>query len=65
MSYSTKTKVLSFSSQCQLYKHDLNGSIKGGKQQNKGELLKNRGRSGRDRMVVGFTATYTIGSYHH
>jgi hypothetical protein len=24
-----------------------------------------RGRRGRDRMVVGFTTTYTIGVYHH
>jgi len=24
-----------------------------------------RGRHGRDRMVVGFTTTYTISSYHH
>jgi len=24
-----------------------------------------RGRSGHDRMVVGFTTTYTISAYHH
>jgi len=24
-----------------------------------------RGRSGRDRMWVGFTTTYAIGTYHH
>jgi hypothetical protein len=25
----------------------------------------NRGRRGRDRMIVGFTITYTISAYHH
>jgi len=25
----------------------------------------NLGRNGRDRMVVGFTTTYTISVYHH
>ena len=25
----------------------------------------NRGRRGRDRMIVGFTITYTISTYHH
>jgi len=25
----------------------------------------NRGRRGRDRMVVGFTTTYAISAYHH
>jgi len=24
-----------------------------------------RGRRGRDRMIVGFTTTYAISSYHH
>ena len=24
-----------------------------------------RGRRGRDRMVIGFTTTYAIGDYHH
>ena len=28
-------------------------------------LFLTRGRRGRDRMVVGFTTTYTINSYHH
>ena len=27
--------------------------------------LKDRGCHGRDRMVVGFTTTYSIGAYHH
>jgi hypothetical protein len=28
-------------------------------------LDETRGRRGRDRMVVGFTATYAISAYHH
>ena len=63
MSYSTMIKALSFSSQCQLYKHGLNGSIKGEKQNKR--LLKNRGCRGSDRMVVEITTTFAIGAYHH
>ena len=28
-------------------------------------LMSQRGRRGRDRMVVGFTTTYAISAYHH
>jgi len=28
-------------------------------------LLRMRGRRGRDRMIVGFTTTYAISTYHH
>jgi len=27
--------------------------------------INNRGRRGRDRIVVGFTTTYAISAYHH
>ena len=29
------------------------------------DLLLNRGRRGRYRMVIGFTTTYAISAYHH
>ena len=29
------------------------------------EYIRPRGRRGRDRMVVGFTTTYAISTYHH
>ena len=31
----------------------------------KNKLLFDGGRHGRDRMVVGFTTTYTVSAYHH